>query len=774
MFLNSLKHRLALFSAAAILITVFILMMIFNGILQQKQTQVLSALSTKATAVASGLYSHAISKMEENIIFTTRDPVLMQAILDKNLDVIHKRIFPTGNRLEATGVTTNLRLLSLDNKLLYTRNDQESGDYNLQLATDSVSQMKILSGVESVDGAEPEIHLVFPLTRHGQPIAVVDMALSLSAVMSKFKAISNSDWAIYSVNNHLVSKSSDTLVNYIKQASIPVNQYGIHRMSEAGLDFNVVTQPIYDYQNQLVGYLVTSSDDTQTYQASDAQFWWGALAILAWLLVVLLATGYTLARAMRPLELMHEAVAKVRQNGDFTVRVPTRGKDEIASAAHDINELIDLMQQALKESNRVMHAVAEGDFTQRMQGDHKGALAELQETVNQSTRSVDTTMRELTKVVKALHQGDFSTRMSQEVKGEIRYEVDAALSSLHATIEDTNRVLTHMAEGDFSQRVQADAFGDLKLLRDNVNGRVEQTAQALDEIAKVVKAMASGDLTQRVQGQYKGQFGTLSGELNNSLQNIAQLIHQTSSGVHSLLQNVDQIHQGTQDLNDRTQRQAQSLDQTTLTISQITKAVDTTTGNAHSANQQSQNSRKQSEEGAQIMRSTIESMGKIRDASHKIEEIISLIDSIAFQTNLLALNAAVEAARAGEHGRGFAVVAGEVRNLAGKSADAARDIKGLIENAVHAVEEGTERAESSDQALQHITESIRSVSDIVSEISSASETQSQSMNQINQAIGEIDDVTQQNAALVEQTTAASEAMREAVSELEQLIAKFKV
>jgi len=174
------------------------------------------------------------------------------------------------------------------------------------------------------------------------------------------------------------------------------------------------------------------------------------------------------------------------------------------------------------------------------------------------------------------------------------------------------------------------------------------------------------------------------------------------------------------------------------------------------------------------MRSTIESMADIREASHKIEEIITLIDSIAFQTNLLALNAAVEAARAGEHGRGFAVVAGEVRNLAGKSADAARDIKSLIENAVSAVEQGTERAERSDQALQTITEGIRKVSGIVAEITAASGEQSVSIGQIGEAINDLDWVTQQNASLVEQSSDSSENMKEEAHQLSELVGRFKV
>ena len=382
-------------------------------------------------------------------------------------------------------------------------------------------------------------------------------------------------------------------------------------------------------------------------------------------------------------------------------------------------------------------------------------------------------MQQLQKVVMGLEQGDLSVRMDPEVKGEIREHVDTAMQSMQKVVANIVEVLEHMAQGDFTQQVSVKAQGDFAALADHVNHRVQQTRSALEDISAVVKAMSEGDLTQKVAHEYAGKFGEVSQLLDLSTQNLSALIAKTQSTAQSLINNVDQIYQGAKDLNDRTQRQAASLDQTTSMMQKITDAVSQTTEHAQSANQQSTSARNQADEGAQVMQATVQSMGDIRQASHKIEEIITLIDSIAFQTNLLALNAAVEAARAGEHGRGFAVVAGEVRSLAGKSADAAKEIKHLIENAVSAVDEGTEKAQASDQALQGITEVIRQVSDSVAEISAASGEQTRSIQQISQAVSDIDQVTQQNAALVEQTSAASESMRDEAQALTDQVQQFK-
>ncbi len=768
----SLKTKIESFMVLTILITIGIFVVVFFNQLNQSEQHLLSAVSSKQDAISKTVIDKSVSSMEEDVSAFTRDATLFAAIREHDLGMIAERVSATANRLEATQKVSNLRILSLSGEVLYTRNESDAGTLNLALAEQAVSEMLIKSGLEAVN-AKPEIHFVFPLTVKGQAIAIVDLVKDYSLLASRFSDISGSGFLLYDLKGVLLSSSSH-VVEEIAAMELDLTQNSLNKLSVADKTYSVVSQPVKSVTGQDIGYVVTVNDDTTLYAAQEFSFYAGLAAAIFWIIIAYFLTRVVLGKAFAPLKQMDAVVTNISQNGDFSSRIPITSGDEIGTVGSAINKMVETLQGTISESNRVMNSVAKGDFSQRIQTECHGDLQTLKTAVNDSTASVDNTMHELLKVVNALGQGDFSVRMDRSIEGQVRDQVDTAMNTISSVIAEVNEVLSYMAKGDFTHQVTAPSSGELKALSDSVNERVKQTAKALDDILNVVSALSNGDLTKNMSTEFAGKFGEVGTALNTSVGNLSKLISDTNNGVHSLGNNVDQIYQGSQDLNDRTQRQAASLEETTATMASITHAVNQTTDNARAANQLATAARTQADEGAVVMRSTIESMNDIAAASHKIEEITGLIDSIAFQTNLLALNAAVEAARAGEHGRGFAVVASEVRNLAGKSADAARDIKGLIENATSAVEQGTDRAERSDKALQTITEGIRKVSDIVAEITAASAEQGTSISQIGTAIADIDTVTQQNAALVEETSAASETMREEAIALSALVSKFKV
>ena len=235
-----------------------------------------------------------------------------------------------------------------------------------------------------------------------------------------------------------------------------------------------------------------------------------------------------------------------------------------------------------------------------------------------------------------------------------------------------------------------------------------------------------------------------------------------------------EISQGNVDLSQRTEEQASSLQQTASSMEQLTSTVKQTADNAQQATRLSHTAHEEATKGGEVVGKTIEAMSEINAASKKIADIIGVIDEIAFQTNLLALNAAVEAARAGEQGRGFAVVAAEVRNLAQRSATAAKEIKGLINDSVEKVNHGTQLVDTSGQSLEEILNAVKKVNDIIAEIATASQEQSAGIDQINKAITQMDEVTQQNAALVEQAAAGSESLNDQAINLNQMMTVFKL
>jgi methyl-accepting chemotaxis protein len=770
---NSIQTKLEAFVVFTILVTAAILISIFSYQLGQSEDHLLDALSGKQDAISNTVLDKTVTQMEKNVFAFTRDQKLIRAIKTNDKEMMAARIGPTANRLEATGAASNIRVLGLNGDVLYTRNEGDGSNVTLKLAQQAATELILKRGLEAVNGV-PEIHFVFPLTEKGKPYAVIDIAMDYPKLAASFADISGGKFIAFDLQGKQLSKTDEAIEKAFANAEIDVSEYAINTLDHDGKSYSAVNQPLIDVNNKTVGYVVTLKDDTELNSAQDASSTIGLIAIVGWIIFIFFITKVQSTKTFKPLQSMQKVVNSIGNEGDFSKRIPLESDDEIGQTGRAINNMVDSLQTAISESNTVMHAVAKGDFSKQISGQLKGDLASLQDAVNQSTKAVEFSMQEIIKLVSALSRGDFSAKMDSSVDANIRTQVESSLKMMSDVISDVNMVLAFMAKGDYSKRVSAEASGELEVMADNVNQRVSESDKALTEIASVASNLASGNFTSRINSQFGGKFGEVATALNGSIDNLAKLIAETTDGVHSLTGNVDQIYQGSQDLNDRTQRQAASLEQTTATMDQILHAVKQTTDNAQSANHLASSARTQADQGADIMRSTIESMTDIKEASHKIEEIISLIDSIAFQTNLLALNAAVEAARAGEHGRGFAVVAGEVRNLAGKSADAARDIKTLIENAVQAVDQGTERAERSDEALQNITESIRKVSDIVAEISTASDEQAHSISQIGAAVGDIDNVTQQNAALVEESTAASETMRTEAESLANLVSKFKV
>jgi methyl-accepting chemotaxis protein len=362
------------------------------------------------------------------------------------------------------------------------------------------------------------------------------------------------------------------------------------------------------------------------------------------------------------------------------------------------------------------------------------------------------------------------------------------------TIPARNAVLKAMED---SVRYQRDALGqDIQRIQDGIQATLTALLAVVLLVAggqvgfawhlaarlrlrvaasqAVAERVRDGDLTTPVAIGQRDEFAPLLGAMSDMQQSLARVVADVRTGAEQVATASAQIAQGNQDLSQRTEQQASSLQQTASSMEQLGSTVSQNADNARQASQLATGASAVAAKGGAVVEQVVSTMKEIDQSSKKIADIIGVIDSIAFQTNILALNAAVEAARAGEQGRGFAVVAGEVRNLAQRSAEAAREIKGLIGTSVDRVEQGSQLVDQAGTTMREIVGAIGRVTDIMGEISAASEEQKAGVNQVGSAVSQMDQATQHNAALVEQSAAAATSMREQAALLVQSVSVFRV
>ncbi|RVU46638.1 HAMP domain-containing protein [Rubrivivax rivuli] len=303
---------------------------------------------------------------------------------------------------------------------------------------------------------------------------------------------------------------------------------------------------------------------------------------------------------------------------------------------------------------------------------------------------------------------------------------------------------------------------------------LRNTLRRVDAATQAVGRVAEGDLTGAIAVDGADEIGRLLAGLQRMQNQLVQVVGSVRGNAESVATASSEIAQGNADLSQRTEEQASSLQQTAASMEQLSTTVQQNADNARQANQLAAGASTVARQGGEVVGQVVETMRGIEDSSRRIAEIVGTIDGIAFQTNILALNAAVEAARAGEQGRGFAVVAGEVRVLSQRSAEAAREIKSLIDTSVERVGQGTQLVAQAGERMEDIVTAVQRVSDVVAEITSASSEQAQGVAQVGQAVSQMDQVTQQNAALVEQGAAAADSLRQQAQQLVSAVASFRL
>lgn len=546
-------------------------------------------------------------------------------------------------------------------------------------------------------------------------------------------------------------------------------------------DFDPKYQEFAQIIEQFLQYEVHQNLDavmalTQSQQLNQWLLWSG-LALSA---LVLLVGGLLVSHSItKPLEHMVSTMQDVVETGNLEHRVNLNTRGEIGQIATAIDQLMLNVETAIDEVNRVMQSLASGEFSQRVTNDARGHFFDLKTGVNQSLEQVAAVMEMLQKTSHNFRAGELNVYRDQAVSlqggfDDVLYDLERSSVHIKETVVDIGLTLDALEHGDFSKRVESEARGDFVPLKNSINKSLDSLERFVEDMGLAQSQISQGDLTASVNQIYEGKMEWLRDSLNRSTKNMAAMIGQVGQITHGVRSGAHSMAQGSQDLSDRLQQLAQSLEKTASSMEQMTTTVKRNADNAEQANKMAAEAQQRLTQGVNIMHQALNSMDEMVNASRKIQDIITLIDGIAFQTNLLALNAAVEAARAGDHGRGFAVVAGEVRGLAGKSAEAAGQIKLLIEDTVRISENSGDLVRQTSDALTQINQTMVAMGDMVSEIASASQQQAAGIDTVSSAVSQMDSVTQQNAAIVEELAAGTHDLEEQADELRQQVSQFTV
>lgn len=461
------------------------------------------------------------------------------------------------------------------------------------------------------------------------------------------------------------------------------------------------------------------------------------------------------------------------ENGNLNVRADAaKFQGKWNWIINGMNEMINGVIKPINEANRVLNLISSGVVSEKITAEFKGDFNEMKNSVN----NLYSWLNQLIDYVTKIANGDMSAHIDKASdKDEIHQWLVLLKHNIESLTNDVNMLANSAVAGELSVRVKSDKHsGEYKKIVEGFNNTIDSILQPVNEAVGILKLMADGDLSQLILADYKGDHEILKDALNQSLDSLNRLLTEVDRTVGEVTRGALQVSDASTALSQGATEQAASLEEITSSMSEIASQTRHNAENANIANSLTVSAKDSAEKGKSVMSELNLAMSNITKSSHDISKIIKVIEEIAFQTNLLALNAAVEAARAGRHGKGFAVVAEEVRNLAARSANAAKETTELIENSIRTVENGMMLSTRTTEVLEEIYSGSVKSADIVQQIAELSNEQAMAISQINEGLMQIDKVTQTNTASAEESASASEELSGQASALRNMLSRFKL
>jgi len=549
----------------------------------------------------------------------------------------------------------------------------------------------------------------------------------------------------------------------------------LKKLKSANENYEAMTT---DLKEKIVSDGAAVTDGFASVNASQKRATQITLIVIAVIIAMLLAVSYFIISKTR----QALAVASDRLNaltsGDLrTVDIPT-SDDEIGQMVARVEEVSGTVRSVMQQVSTLIDHVRDGDLGQRgdadaFSGDYRQLVMNVNELIVQFVQPITLTANYVEKIAR----GDIPAAIEERYNGDfnrIKENLNGLIGTMDELVRQTGGLTAAAKVGQLDHRGEPQRLeGAWRDMITGINDTLDSVTDPIGEVSEFMSKMASGDLSWRVDGQYKGQFASLKSDANRTGGKLSEVIGSIDSVASTIKVGTDEMAAGNSDLANRTEQQAASLEQARASITVVADAVRKNAGSAMEAQDVAESTRDLAKEGEEVVRQASEAMSALVDSQKSVAAIVDLIDDIAFQTNLLALNAAIEAARAGAEGQGFAAVASEVRSLAERSADSAKEIKRLIGDSTVKVTEGGELVQASGETLEEIIKSVMRVADLVVSISSASQEQTTSIDEVNEIIIGLDDMTSQNSQLVTEIAANSQSIDEQTRGLSDMLNFFK-